>query len=62
MAEDDLEEDKIESALTKSKTRQGKCVICSVQAEYCVRGVPEDCYCKECAEEFFQSLEDLDKL
>jgi hypothetical protein len=61
MAEDGLEAEEVKSIHPKAKTRHGKCVICSVNAEYCIRGVPEDCYCRECAEEFFQSLEDLDK-
>jgi hypothetical protein len=46
----------------KKKAKQPVCIICSDPAEFCVRGVPEDSYCKECASELFQTLDDLDRI
>ena len=40
-----------------------KCIICEEEeAEYCVKGMPNQCYCKECASEQFHDLASLQKL
>ena len=56
---DDKESDK--DIVIKKKVKQRTCIVCSDPAEFCVRGVPEDSYCKECASELF-TLDDLDKI
>jgi hypothetical protein len=65
MGEEDQEEaDPAEQAWqdTKSiKPKAGNCVICSEPAKFCIRGLRENSYCRDCAEDLFQ-LEDLDRL
>jgi len=39
-----------------------KCVICDAEAEFFVKGIPNDRYCRECAEENFNDLELLEKV
>ncbi|MEM2138754.1 MAG: hypothetical protein QXM96_01220 [Candidatus Woesearchaeota archaeon] len=60
-----------ESILTSVKNKLEKnsiqkkplCIICEEkESEYCIKGIPKDCYCKECAEESFGSLDFLEKL
>ena len=38
-----------------------KCHICGKEAKYCIRGT-NDCYCEECAREFFGDLDLLEKI
>ncbi|MEM4397173.1 MAG: hypothetical protein QW757_00950 [Candidatus Woesearchaeota archaeon] len=47
----------------KSNQKKTLCIICEEkEAEYCIKGIPKDCYCKECAEESFGSVDVLEKL
>ena len=38
------------------------CVVCGGTAEFCMRGMPENKYCKPCAKDYFKLLGYLDKL
>ena len=38
-----------------------KCVLCGENAEYCVKDMKNECYCKECAETNFD-LDNLEKI
>lgn len=38
-----------------------KCHICGKEASFCIKGT-NDCYCIECAEEFFGDLSLLEKI
>lgn len=39
------------------------CIICEEkEAEYCIKGIPKDCYCYDCAIESFDSIDVLEKL
>jgi len=42
--------------------KDSKCVMCNRAAEYCMRGLPENTYCKTCAKDYFKLLSYLDKL
>lgn len=41
---------------------QKKCIICAAEAVLCVKGMTNDCYCQECAEENFADLSYLEKI
>lgn len=49
---------KEEKRLTKKK----KCIACNEEAEFCMRGLPENTYCRDCAQEYFKFLNYLEKL
>jgi hypothetical protein len=51
---------KEEKKLEPEKTH--KCVACGGSAEFCMRGLPENKYCKGCAKDYFKLLSYLDKL
>ena len=38
-----------------------KCIICGKEAAYCIKGT-SDCYCEDCAKEFFGDLDLLEKI
>ena len=38
------------------------CIICGAKAEFCMRGLPKNTYCRKCAEAYFGLLEYLDQL
>jgi hypothetical protein len=38
------------------------CIICGAKAEFCMRGLPNNTYCRECAESYFKLLDYLDHL
>lgn len=38
------------------------CIVCGLEAEFCMRGLPENTYCRECAKDYFRLLSYLDKL
>ena len=42
--------------------KSGECIICGKKAEYCMRGLPKNSYCRKCAEAYFKFLNYLDKL
>lgn len=39
-----------------------ECIVCGKKAEYCMRGIPKNTYCRKCAEAYFKFLNYLDKL
>ncbi len=41
---------------------QKKCIICGDEATLCVKGMTNDSYCQECAEESFADLSYLEKI
>jgi hypothetical protein len=46
-----------------TNNKNGLCIICEEkEAEFCIRGLPKDCYCKECAVESFGDIEVLERL
>ena len=51
---------KEEGKIDKEKPK--KCILCENPAEYCVKGVPNTCYCRECALKQFKQLNYLQKL
>ena len=52
---------KYEKKLDK-KTEKKSCIVCKKPAELCMRGLPENTYCKECAKEYFKLLSYLEKI
>ena len=50
-----------EKKLTDELTSK-KCMICGDPAEFCMRGIPHNLYCRECALEYFKFLNYLEKL
>lgn len=46
----------------KKTTTKKECVVCSETAEFCMRGLPENTYCKGCAKDYFKLLSYLEKL
>lgn len=42
--------------------KSSDCIACGKKAEFCMRGLPKNCYCKACAEAYFKFLNYLDKL
>ncbi len=53
---------KTEKKQHKKKKEQKKCIICGKKAEYKVKGMPNNTYCKECAKENFKFLNYLEKI
>jgi len=45
-----------------NNTNNPVCIICGAKAEYCMRGIPKNTYCRKCAEAYFKFLNYLDKL
>ncbi|MBD3209590.1 hypothetical protein GF367_04215 [Candidatus Woesearchaeota archaeon] len=39
-----------------------KCIVCGKEATHCMRGLPNNTYCKQCAQEHFKFLNYLEKL
>ena len=53
----------INSFVKKHLRKERQCIVCEEKtALFCVKGIPKDCYCKDCAEEQFGELEMLEKL
>jgi len=52
---------KEEKKLEKEENTR-KCIICNAIASFCVKGMPQVCYCKECALKQFKQLNYLEKL
>ena len=46
----------------KIDKKDKKCIICENPAEYCVKGLFNTCYCRECALKQFKQLNYLEKL
>jgi hypothetical protein len=42
--------------------KNSSCIVCGAKAEFCMRGLPKNTYCRECAEAYFGLLEYLDQL
>ncbi|MBU1201421.1 MAG: hypothetical protein KJ583_06205 [Nanoarchaeota archaeon] len=45
----------------EKKHHKKMCVVCGKTAEYCMRGLPENTYCRDCAKDYFKLLGYLDK-
>ena len=56
-----LKEVKKEAKALEKKPEK-KCIACGGKAEFCMRGVPKNTYCKDCAEEYLKFLSYLEKL
>lgn len=56
---EEREEEEFSSSAPK---KSPVCIICGAKAEFCMRGLHKNTYCKECAEAYFGLLEYLDKL
>ncbi|MBN2367727.1 hypothetical protein JXC34_01815 [Candidatus Woesearchaeota archaeon] len=53
----------ITSVVKSSVKTIRKCILCEErEAEYCIKGLIKDCYCKECALEQFSDLGLLEKI
>lgn len=39
-----------------------KCIICDAPATHCMRGLPNNTYCKQCAKDYFKFLSYLERL
>ncbi len=39
-----------------------ECIVCGAKATYCMRGLPNNTYCKACAQQHFKFLNYLEKL
>jgi len=39
-----------------------KCIVCGGKPEYCIRGAPQNSYCRKCALDHFKFLNYLEKL
>jgi hypothetical protein len=48
--------------VTKGLVQKKKCIVCAKPAEFCMRGVPENTYCRECAKDYFKLLSYLEKM
>ncbi|MBN2052805.1 hypothetical protein JW756_04850 [Candidatus Woesearchaeota archaeon] len=51
-----------EAGIKPSPKKNPSCIVCGTKAEFCMRGIPKNTYCRECAENYFGLLEYLDKL
>ena len=61
--EDDEGSDEGEEVAPKLKSRKSPvCIVCGAKAEFCMRGIPKNTYCRGCAEAYFGLLDYLDKL
>jgi len=57
-----LEENEEEALSTPAPKKHASCIACGAKAEFCMRGLPKNTYCRECAEAYFGLLEYLDQL
>ncbi|NQU98718.1 hypothetical protein HQ533_04580 [Candidatus Woesearchaeota archaeon] len=46
----------------EKELEQKSCVVCKETAEFCMRGLPENTYCRDCTKEYFKLLSYLEKL
>ncbi|MFH1770189.1 MAG: hypothetical protein ABH828_01390 [archaeon] len=53
---------KKEDVLDEKETKPKNCIVCKEPAEFCMRGIPDNCYCKACAKDYFKLLSYLEKL
>jgi hypothetical protein len=57
----ELKKEEQEQKLSSSKKKV--CILCEEsQAKFCVKDMPHICYCEDCAQEEFGSLDYLEKL
>lgn len=57
-----FEESDEEELSNPAPRKDSSCIVCGAKAEFCMRGLPKNTYCRECAEAYFGLLEYLDKL
>ena len=50
------------AAKLKKDSLKKSCIICGKKAEYCMRGIHNNTYCKKCAVSYFKFLNYLEKL
>jgi hypothetical protein len=51
------------ASVKENRLKKRLCALCEINsAEFCIRGLEKDCYCRQCAEEQFGDLELLEKL
>ncbi|MEM3374065.1 MAG: hypothetical protein QXE31_02475 [Candidatus Woesearchaeota archaeon] len=56
-------EESIINLVKSVKEKKPLCIICEEkEADYCIKGIPKDCYCYDCAIESFGSVDVLEKL
>jgi hypothetical protein len=61
--ENEQKEDEAKSLKSKlCPKKDANCIICGAKAEFCMRGIPKNTYCRECAEAYFQMIDYLDSL
>jgi|GEM_PF-2364023 len=51
-----------ENSDSDNDKKSSECIACGKKAEYCMRGLPKNTYCKACAEAYFKFLNYLDRL
>ncbi|MFP4524125.1 MAG: hypothetical protein ACLFO2_02280 [Candidatus Woesearchaeota archaeon] len=51
-----------EAAEKKGYEPQKRCIICGAPATHCMRGLPNNTYCKACAKDYFKFLSYLERL
>jgi hypothetical protein len=57
----EIKKEEEEQKVSSSKNRV--CILCEeASAKFCVKDMPHICYCEECAQEEFGSLDYLEKL
>ncbi len=55
--------DSLISEVKNSTLSKKVCFVCEKnEAKFCIKGVPNNCYCKDCAKEQFSDLSLLEKL
>jgi hypothetical protein len=62
ITEESTENENSEGSALATPKKNPKCIVCGAKAEFCMRGIPKNTYCKDCAESYFGLLEYLDKL
>ena len=54
---------KEEKKLEKDNEKPKLCILCEKEsAQFCVKGLPNTCYCRDCALKQFKQLNYLEKL
>ena len=51
-----------EAAAKKERKPRKRCIVCGKPATHCMRGLPNNTYCKECAKDYFKFLSYLERL
>jgi len=56
--------DEVRQAATEKEREAApkRCIICGAPATHCMRGLPNNTYCKACAKDYFKFLSYLERL